>query len=92
MSIENYTSVALIGFSHDLQQYNDVACGISNRPKETVVDIDVAGAEIQLAAVEYVEDLFKCYRLAENTSRVHDYMDSQLNINIKMRELFWWIG
>ncbi|KAF5181732.1 Ribosome-recycling factor [Thalictrum thalictroides] len=41
------------------------ACGITNRPKETVVDIDVADAENQLAAVEYVEDLYKIYRLAE---------------------------
>ncbi|KAF5184086.1 G2/mitotic-specific cyclin-2, partial [Thalictrum thalictroides] len=77
--VQTYTSI--------LTARSKAACGITNRPKETVVDIDVADAENQLAVVEYVEDLYKFYRLVENTSRVHDYMDSQPDINIKMRAI-----
>ncbi|PIA53862.1 hypothetical protein AQUCO_00900447v1 [Aquilegia coerulea] len=108
--VQTYTSV--------LTARSKTACGITNKPKETVVDIDAADAENELAAVEYVEDLYKYYKLAEvnvcmillyvwslccnlfnyleaykisrglqNTSRVHDYMDSQPDINIKMRAI-----
>lgn len=64
------------------------ACGLSTRPKDTIVDIDAADASNQLATVEYVEDLYKYYyKLEESSSRVHDYMDSQPDINIKMRAI-----
>ncbi|KAF9597804.1 hypothetical protein IFM89_021889 [Coptis chinensis] len=63
------------------------ACGLTNKPKDPVVDIDAADVENQLAAVEYVEDLYKFYRLAENTSRIHEYMDLQPDINVKMRAI-----
>lgn len=42
-----------------------VACGITNKPKEPVVDIDAADADNQLAASEYVEDIYKFYKLIE---------------------------
>lgn len=77
--VHTYTSV--------LTARSKAACGISNRPKNLVVDIDAADANNQLAAVEYVEDLYKFYKLAENSSRVHDYMDSQPEINVKMRAI-----
>lgn len=41
------------------------ACGISNKPKEQIVDIDAVDAKNELAAVEYVEDLYRFYKEAE---------------------------
>ncbi|XP_057507021.1 G2/mitotic-specific cyclin S13-7-like [Actinidia eriantha] len=64
------------------------ACGLTDKPKEEqIVDIDAADIDNELAVVEYVEDLYKFYKLVENESRVHDYMDSQPEINERMRAI-----
>ncbi|KAK6942140.1 Cyclin, C-terminal domain [Dillenia turbinata] len=63
------------------------ACGLANKPKEQIVDIDAADANNELAVVEYVEDMYKFYKLAENESRIQPYMDSQPDINDKMRAI-----
>ncbi|XP_038719428.1 G2/mitotic-specific cyclin S13-7-like [Tripterygium wilfordii] len=63
------------------------ACGLANKPKEQIVDIDAKDANNHLAAVEYVEDIYKFYKLVENESRPHNYMDSQPDINEKMRSI-----
>ncbi|PIA59988.1 hypothetical protein AQUCO_00400697v1 [Aquilegia coerulea] len=62
-----------------------IACGTTNKPKDLVRDIDAADGNNQLAAVEYVEDLYKYYKLVENSTRAHDYMATQHEINEKMR-------
>ncbi|RZR85324.1 hypothetical protein BHM03_00012284 [Ensete ventricosum] len=54
-----------------------VACGLADKPKELVDDIDAADTEDELAVVDYVEDIYK----------PHDYMDSQVEINAKMRAI-----
>ncbi|GER40686.1 cyclin family protein [Striga asiatica] len=64
-----------------------VACGITKRPKDLIVDIDAADMDNELAAVEYVEDIYKFYKLAEDDGRVRDYMNSQKEINSKMRAI-----
>lgn len=38
---------------------------MTNKPKEQIVDIDAADAGNDLAAVEYVEDIYKFYKLVE---------------------------
>ncbi|KAJ9180954.1 hypothetical protein P3X46_009135 [Hevea brasiliensis] len=63
------------------------ACGLGNKPMEEIVDIDAADANNDLAGVEYVEDIYKFYKLVENESRPHNYMDSQPEINEKMRAI-----
>ncbi|KAI8001973.1 hypothetical protein LOK49_LG09G00177 [Camellia lanceoleosa] len=55
--------------------------------EETVGDIDATDVDNELAVVEYVEDIYKFYKLIEGESQVHDYMDSQLEINLKMRSI-----
>ncbi|KAL7215256.1 hypothetical protein ACSBR1_027425 [Camellia fascicularis] len=50
-------------------------------------NIDAADVDNELAVVEYVEDIYKFYKLTEGESRVHDYMDSQPEINSKMRSI-----
>ncbi|KAI4300917.1 hypothetical protein L6164_034243 [Bauhinia variegata] len=63
------------------------ACGMTKKPKEQIVDIDAADAGNELAAVEYIEDIYKFYKLVEHESRPHDYMDSQPEINERMRAI-----
>ncbi|KAK1402961.1 hypothetical protein POM88_002566 [Heracleum sosnowskyi] len=43
----------------------EAACGLTKKPKAQIVDIDVADANNEFAAVEYVEDMYKFYKLAE---------------------------
>ncbi|KAF7803980.1 G2/mitotic-specific cyclin S13-7 [Senna tora] len=61
------------------------ACGVTNKPKEQIVDIDAADASNELAAVEYIEDIYKFYKLHE--SRPRDYIHSQPEINERMRAI-----
>ncbi|OAY43340.1 G2/mitotic-specific cyclin S13-7 [Manihot esculenta] len=63
------------------------ACGLGNKPKEHIIDIDAADANNHLAGVEYVEDIYKFYKLVENESRPRNYMVSQPEINEKMRAI-----
>lgn len=63
-------------------------CGLALKPKEDpIAEIDLADVDNELAAVEYVEDMYKFYKLAEDESRVHDYIDTQPEINSKMRSI-----
>ncbi|XP_042470759.1 G2/mitotic-specific cyclin S13-7-like [Zingiber officinale] len=64
-----------------------VACELSDKLKELVVDIDASDKENQLAAVDYVEDIYKYYKSVEHSFRPCDYMDSQVEINVKMRAI-----
>lgn len=41
------------------------ACGLAQKPKEEIVDIDAKDANNDLAGVEYVEDIYKFYKLVE---------------------------
>lgn len=63
------------------------ACGLANKPEDCLVDIDEADANDELAMVEYIDDIYQYYKLTEDDGRVHDYMDNQLEINVKMRTI-----
>ncbi|CAK9188543.1 unnamed protein product [Ilex paraguariensis] len=63
------------------------ACGFIEKPKSQIIDIDAADVKNELAVVEYVEDMYKFYKEVENESRVHDYMNTQPEINEKMRAI-----
>lgn len=41
------------------------ACGLAQKPKEQIVDIDAKDAKNDLAGIEYVEDIYKFYKLVE---------------------------
>ncbi|KAM1276285.1 hypothetical protein ACFX13_029527 [Malus domestica] len=64
-----------------------MAIGVNSKPKEKIVEIDSADVNDELAVVEYIDDLYKFYKLTEDDSRVHDYMESQPDINSKMRSI-----
>ncbi|CAH2076221.1 unnamed protein product [Thlaspi arvense] len=72
-----YTSV--------LTARSKAACGFEKKQKEEIVDIDSADATNDLAAVEYVEDIYSFYKSVESEWRPTDYMRSQPEINEKMR-------
>ncbi|PRQ21446.1 putative cyclin [Rosa chinensis] len=64
-----------------------MAGGATNKPKEQVVDFDSADFNDELAVVEYVDDMYKFYKLEEDGNRVGDYLDSQPEVNSKMRSI-----
>lgn len=41
------------------------ACGLTNNPLDSVANIDGADANNELAVVEYIDDMYKFYKLAE---------------------------
>lgn len=43
------------------------ACGVTNKPKVQIVDIDASDTNNELAAVEYIDDIYKFYKLTEVT-------------------------
>ncbi|KAG6382525.1 hypothetical protein SASPL_157803 [Salvia splendens] len=72
-------------FTSILSARSKAACGVTKKPKDKVVDIDAGDSENELTAAEYVEDMYNYYKLTEGDGRVHDYMESQQEINSKMR-------
>lgn len=72
-------------FTSILSARSKAACGVTKKPKDLIVDIDAEDACNELAAAEYVEDMYNYYKLTEVDGQVHDYMDSQPEINSKMR-------
>nr|VDC77677.1 unnamed protein product [Brassica rapa] len=51
------------------------------------LDIDSADKDNDLAAVEYVEDMYSFYKEVENESKPQMYMQTQTEINEKMRSI-----
>ena len=84
---EGSSKKKVITMTSELTATSKVACGLTNKPKETIVDIDAADAGNDLAAVEYVEDICDFYKLIECETQVHHYMDSRAEINEKMRAI-----
>ncbi|KAJ0084764.1 hypothetical protein Patl1_30108 [Pistacia atlantica] len=74
-------------FSSVLTARSKAASGLTDKPKDLIPDIDAADIDNELAVVEYVDDIYKYYKLAEDEGRVHDYMDAQPEINEKMRSI-----
>ncbi|ESQ38826.1 hypothetical protein EUTSA_v10022503mg [Eutrema salsugineum] len=70
-------------FTATLRARSKAASGV----KDAVIDIDAADANNELAAVEYVDDIFKFYKTVEEEGRIRDYMGSQPEINVKMRSI-----
>ncbi|GAB2296238.1 hypothetical protein Dimus_030365, partial [Dionaea muscipula] len=52
-----------------------------------IVNIDEASGDDELAVAEYVEDIYKFYKLIEGESQVCDYMGKQPDIDERMRSI-----
>ncbi|KAK8473382.1 hypothetical protein PHAVU_001G119800 [Phaseolus vulgaris] len=74
-------------FTSVLTARSKAACGITNKPKEQIIDIDAGDVDNELAAVEYIDDLYRFYKLFENENRPHDYIDSQPEIKERSRAI-----
>ncbi|RZC71091.1 hypothetical protein C5167_034281 [Papaver somniferum] len=75
-----------------LSASSQVPSGLVDKTKKTqIVDIDAGDVDIQLAAVEYVKDLYHFYKMAESSIQIHDYMGSQnqINENVRMILVDW---
>ncbi|KAF2291807.1 hypothetical protein GH714_035687 [Hevea brasiliensis] len=70
-----------------LTSRSKAACGLAKKPEDLLVNIDAADVENELAVVEYVDDIYKFYKLTEADGRVQDYMHLQPDINVKMRSI-----
>lgn len=49
---------------------NQAACGVTKKPKDPIVDIDAEDSNNELAAAEYVEDMYNFYKLTEVCSSI----------------------
>lgn len=58
-------SCTIRGMSDVFVNFIKAACGLSKKPKEQIVDIDAADVNNELAVLEYVEDIYNFYKLAE---------------------------
>lgn len=73
-----------IAFAHFLSELacsvfipiaRQAACGLVNKPKEEkIIDIDAADADNELAAVEYIEDMYKFFKLVEVILQIFPYI------------------
>ncbi|AET00160.1 putative cyclin [Medicago truncatula] len=82
---ERSTKKIVKTFSSVLSARSKAACRVV--PKDFVENIDASDKENELAATEYIDDIYKYYKLSEDDVRVHDYMASQPDINVKMRAI-----
>ncbi|XLS67980.1 hypothetical protein HN51_019003, partial [Arachis hypogaea] len=60
---------------------------VLSKPDEQHVDINADNGNIDLAVAEYLDDLYIFYKLTEDESRISNYMNSQNEINEKMRSI-----
>ncbi|XP_019197766.1 PREDICTED: G2/mitotic-specific cyclin S13-7-like isoform X2 [Ipomoea nil] len=75
-------------FSSTLTARSKAACGITKKQQnEQILEIDAADSGNELAVLDYVEDIYKFYKLSEDEGRVGDYMAAQPEINAKMRAI-----
>ncbi|WVY89829.1 hypothetical protein V8G54_035343 [Vigna mungo] len=56
-------------------------------PLEPVLNIDATDTDNELAAADYIDDIYEFYKSTEKDGCVHDYMGSQPDINAKMRSI-----
>ncbi|CAL4960870.1 unnamed protein product [Urochloa decumbens] len=70
-----------------LSARSKAACGITDKPRQLIEDIDKLDVNNELAVVDYIEDIYAFYKTAQHESRPCDYIDAQVEINSKMRAI-----
>ncbi|KAF8751309.1 hypothetical protein HU200_012189 [Digitaria exilis] len=70
-----------------LSARSKAACGITDKLRQVIEDIDKLDVNNELAVVDYVEDIYTFYKTAQHESRPCDYIDAQVEINSKMRAI-----
>ncbi|XP_062207174.1 cyclin-B1-1-like isoform X2 [Phragmites australis] len=70
-----------------MSERSKFACGITDKARQVIEDIDKLDGDNELAVVDYIDDIYKYYKIAEHESRPCDYIDAQVEINSKMRAI-----
>ncbi|KAJ1285853.1 hypothetical protein BS78_03G309900 [Paspalum vaginatum] len=70
-----------------LSARSKAACGINEKPRLLIEDIDKLDVNNELAVVDYIEDIYTYYKTAEHERRPCDYIEAQVEINSKMRAI-----
>nr|GEX47318.1 G2/mitotic-specific cyclin S13-7-like [Tanacetum cinerariifolium] len=88
-AVKKPTKKASKSLSSVLGAHSKVASGIcTTKPKDSVIiNVDDFDKNNELAEVEYVEDIYMFYKLSETQGCLRDYMDSQPDINARMRAI-----
>ncbi|CAN8246967.1 unnamed protein product [Cochlearia groenlandica] len=71
-------------FTATLSARSKAANGLKD---DVVIDIDSADANNELAAFEYIDDIFMYYKAEEEQGQIIDYIGTQPEINMKMRSI-----
>ncbi|EPS62422.1 hypothetical protein M569_12366, partial [Genlisea aurea] len=75
-------------FTSILTARSKAACGMTKKPPAmSTEDIDAADRNNELAAVEYLDDMYAFYKEAEGENPIQNYIDAQPEINGKMRAI-----
>ncbi|KAL7092984.1 hypothetical protein ACP275_11G014900 [Erythranthe tilingii] len=87
--ISNENEKAIVEMSSLKKKAPTLTSTLTARSKAAlqIVDIDADDVDNDLAVVEYVEDMYKFYKSAENEGRAHGYLFIQPEINEKMRAI-----
>ncbi|GJV33085.1 G2/mitotic-specific cyclin S13-7-like protein [Tanacetum coccineum] len=88
-AVKKPTKKASKSLSSVLSARSKVASGIdTTKPKDPVIiNINEFDTNNKLAEVEYVEDIYMYYKLSMTEGCLRDYMDSQPDINARMRAI-----
>ncbi|GKC67826.1 cyclin, partial [Tanacetum coccineum] len=88
-AVKKPTKKASKSLSSVLSARSKVASGIdTTKPKDPVIiNIDEFDKNNELAEVEYVEDIYIYYKLLVTEGCLRDYVDSQPDINARMRAI-----
>jgi len=78
---------AINTLSSVLSARSKAACGIADKPRQVIEDIDKLDVNDELAVVEYIEDIYTFYKIAQHERRPCDYIEAQVEINAKMRAI-----
>ncbi|KAL3621910.1 hypothetical protein CASFOL_034106 [Castilleja foliolosa] len=65
-----------------------VACGVTKKPKDPIVDIDAADVDDELAAVEYIEDIYNFYKLTVDDGRKFESTSESLYLTVNIVDSF----
>ncbi|OMO78031.1 hypothetical protein CCACVL1_14691 [Corchorus capsularis] len=77
-------NVIVISSDEKTEQRRPAACGLTNKPNDSIEDID--GVDVATPLVPFLYGSITSL-LVQNEGRVHDYMDLQPEINAKMRSI-----
>ncbi|OMP05596.1 hypothetical protein COLO4_08724 [Corchorus olitorius] len=75
-----------------LSARSKAACGLTNKPNDSIEDIDGVDVGNALAVTEYVDDIYNFYKLTERHSLTMNIVDRYLSMKVVPRKEFQLVG